>query len=344
MDEPLKIVCRKCLSKLDVSDFEPFSELLCPSCGTKLRVPKRYDRYLLERLCGRGGMSKVYRAIEPELSRRVAVKIKDSVDKEGKIAEDFVREARLVGQIDHRSIVPVYNCGSCEGHSFLVMRYMEHGDLEYHMKNGTLPELPLLLSWIASIIPGLMEGQKLKIVHHDIKPSNIMLTAGNEAKLGDFDLAEIREPGDLSTPCAEWGSPAYASPERLFGGGEDSRGDIFSLGATLYELLTGIAPFGIQGSAQLLYEKRRMMSFRPLIQLKPEAGALLSQTVQAALDFAPENRPRYSEILNALNQTVLDLQAASDAQQGQTDSADRNSTSFLSSLWSQWFHKKGKEK
>ena len=128
--EPVKVFCRGCHAKLDVSDLEPFSFFPCPDCGTRLRVPKRFDRYLLEKICGYGGMSKVYRAIEPELARRVAVKILNPGSEADDGGTRFLAEARLVARVNHPGIIPIYNCGVFEAQPFLVMRYMESGSLE----------------------------------------------------------------------------------------------------------------------------------------------------------------------------------------------------------------------
>lgn len=305
MQEPLKINCRNCGAKLDLSEFQPFSLLPCPECGASLRVPMRFERYLLEKICGKGGNSVVYRALEPDLARRVAVKVEsENSSGESETARCFINAARISGKIRHAGMIPVYNCGTFEGKTFLVMRYMEHGDLEQMMKQNKLPGARQILTWISSLIPLLIEARKQNIVHHDIKPANIMLTAEDEAKLGDWDIADIREQGDISTPCTMWASPIYTSPERIFGGGEDWRGDIFSLGVTIYELLSGVAPFGLHGSQDEIYARRQNMQFRPLAALVPEVPPALSFLVTGMLDFYPENRPDYEEIADILNGAV----------------------------------------
>ncbi len=296
MTEPLKIFCGTCHAKLDVSDFAPFDTVVCPECGTKLRVPMRFDRYLLEKVCGKGGMSVVYRAIEPELSRRVAVKIFAEHSPDGKVEERFVNEARLITKIKHPGVIPVYQCGCFKDRSFLAMRFMEHGDLERMMLEHRLPELSVIAGWLAQIVLALQAALALGIVHHDIKPSNIMLTAENEAKLGDFDLADYRKEGDFETQCGEWGSPAYVSPERLMHGGEDHRGDIFSMGVTIYELFTGAAPFGLTGDSEELYERRKERRFQPLRMLQPDLAPEFVALVDAMLEFRPEDRPDYPAI------------------------------------------------
>ena len=299
MAEALKINCRHCHAKLDLGDCEPFEKVACPECGATLLVPMRFERYLLEKVCGKGGDSIVYRALEPELARRVAVKIETESGNQ-ETAQRFVNAARISGKINHPGAVSVYNCGTFENRAFMVLRFMEHGDLEQMLKKGTLPGPAKILSWIAAVIPVLIEAREKNIVHHDIKPANIMLTAEDEAKLGDWDIADIRTPGDRSTVCSMWASPIYASPERIFSGGEDHKGDIFSLGVTLYELLCGIAPFGLHGNQDTIYERRRNMNFQALHKVVREIPPAVSLLVTAMLDFHPENRPDYEEILALL--------------------------------------------
>ncbi len=314
MAESLKINCRKCHAKLDLGDFTPFETVPCPECGAMLRVPMRFERYLLEKICGKGGNSIVYRALEPDLARRVAIKIeqkKESAeedDGQSEIAEGFINAARISGKINHPGVLPIYNCGTFDGKAFLVMRYMEHGDLERMMKQELLPGPGKILSWINSLIPVLIECRNNNIVHHDIKPANILLTAEDDVKLGDWDIADHRTKGDFSASRSMWASPIYTSPERIFSGGEDYRGDIFSLGVTIYELLSGIAPFGLHGGTEMIYERRKDMHFQSLSALVPQTPPVLSVLVAAMLDFFPENRPDYEEISSILDSVITGSQ------------------------------------
>lgn len=301
--EPVKVFCRGCHAKLDVSDLEPFSYFPCPECGTRLRVPKRFDRYLLEKICGYGGMSKVYRAIEPELARRVAVKILNPDSEANDGGARFLAEARLVARVNHPGIIPIYNCGVYEEQAFLVMRYMESGSLEQWLKEGRLPDVRQIALWLLKVTEGLEFAlRREKIVHHDVKPGNILISAENEAKLGDFDLADVRDEGDSLTLCDGWGSPAYVSPERLLYGGEDFRGDIFSMGVTIYELMSGVPPFGVTGEPEELLDRRLEGVARPLAELNPEVSPELSALVGRMMSYAPEDRPEYGEVIAGLKQ------------------------------------------
>ena len=300
-DTSLKITCRQCQTRLDVSELEPFTVVECPVCGAHLRVPKRFDRYILEKICGHGSSTTVYRALDPQLSRHVAVKVLEASDDDGEaLGQRFLAEAKLVAKLNHPGILPVYNCGVCGGKSYLVTRYMELGDLGAMMKRCELPPTGRLLEIVAAVADALFYANRTaKIVHHDVKPSNILLAEGGEARLGDFDLADIRELEDES-PCLGWGSPAYISPERLYSGGEDVRGDIFSLGATLYELLAGRTPFGVEGEPEELYERRRAMAFPELYTLRSDLPESLSDLISHMLDFEPVCRPGYPEVIREL--------------------------------------------
>lgn len=298
-NEPLKVFCRQCQAKLDVSDLEPYTQFPCPECGTLIRVPERFGRYLLEKVCGSGGMSKIYRALDTKLARRVAVKIADKKFDSGR---DFFEISKMISKINHPAIVPVYDCGIWNERPFMVMKYMDGGDLEKKLLSHTLPPRSELAADLAFIASGLEAMAEKGFVHHDVKPSNIMLSSSGEVKLGDFDLADFRNTGDVEIPCAEFASPGYASPERLYYGGEDFRGDIFCFGVTVYELLSGKLPFGIHGTPEELYRKRENMEFSPLFSVAEGISEEFSALITAALSFNMESRPGYAELIRGLSQ------------------------------------------
>ena len=301
MSNSVKINCRQCRSKYDVSELPPFSMFVCPECGAVIRTPKVFGRYLLEKLYGQGGMSGIYRAIDQVLMRRVIVKIAKSDSEHGNMKERFQNEAKLLAPISHAAVIPIYDCGEIGDESFIVMQYMDGGDLEMHMKQNSLPPPDQLIDHIRNVASGLHYlylGHN--IVHHDVKPSNIILASDGSARIGDFDLCDVRSAGDITTPCMLWGSPGYLSPERLQCGGEDHRGDIYSLGITIYELFSGQLPFGIHGEAEELYQ-RRQEPFIPLEQLCPVVGRAISQLVDGMLAFDVNSRPSYPEIIRTLH-------------------------------------------
>lgn len=288
------VYCRGCGQKLDVSMLEPFTCAPCPECGTQVRIPRRFDRYLLEEVCGIGGTAKVYRAVDPALSRCVAVKI---LNQEITERELFIHEAKLIARINHPGIIPIYDCGVFGNEPFIVMRYMERGNLESMQKAELLPETPVLCNWLSDVAGGLHAALQYQVVHHDLKPGNILVSGDGDAGLGDFDMADIRENRSLLNPT-EWISPAYVSPERLSEGHEDWAGDVFSLGVSAYELLTGQLPFGHSGDPSTLLERRRHPVYLPAEDLNASVSREISELIQRMMSFSPSERPRYPEIID----------------------------------------------
>ena len=295
---PDKIICSKCYKHLDISDLQPFDEFLCPGCGAKIKCPMLFERYYLMELCGIGGMSNVYRAFDPLENMTVAIKItNENVFNPETEGERFTFEADLVAKINHPGIVKVYRGGIYRNQPFLVMEFMKKGTLETLQRSFMLPPVEKILNWLAVIADGLNAASKLGIVHHDVKPANIMLSEDGEVKIGDFDLAEINTDNNDSG-SGDWASIAYVSPERLQSGKEDFRGDIFSLGASTYELLTGEYPFGNTGEIPELIERRMKFDFEPAHHLNSTVSAGISDFINAMMSFDPAERPSYEEIVN----------------------------------------------
>ena len=295
-ENPLKITCRGCRSRYDVSELESFSTFECPKCKLLLRVPKRFGDFLLEKQCGRGGMSRIYRAIDLVGRKKTAVKILDPDCDDEELKNGYAKEFELLKSLSGcPGILPVYSTGCIDGVHYMTMLYLPGGDAEQRLRGKRLPERRIVANWLADVGEGLDFAHKVGIVHHDVKPSNIFINSDNRAFLGDFDLADLRRDGDIATPCHGWASPAYVSPERLYGGGEDFKGDVFSLGVTAYELLGGRMPFSINGKTCDLYEERRKMAFEELYKLAPELGHETSDLVRSMLEFNPDMRPDYPE-------------------------------------------------
>lgn len=295
---PQKIICRKCQKHLDVSELKPFDEFSCPACGARLKVPFVFERYYLMDLCGIGGMSRVYRAFDPVMNINVAIKITDEEAFDAaSVGERFTHEAELVAKINHPGIVKVYRGGIYMNQPYLVMEFMKKGTLEVLQKTFMLPPVEKILHWLSVIADGLHAASRLGIVHHDVKPANIMLSEDGEVKIGDFDLAEINTDKDSST-TDNWVSLAYVSPERILTGQEDYRGDIFSLGASAYELLTGEYPFGNSGDGEELLERRKRPDFEPAHHLNSTVPSAISAFLYEMMAFEPSARPSYPEVIN----------------------------------------------
>lgn len=297
----VKIFCFKCQQKLDVTGLMPFAHINCPVCGTDLIIPKWFDNYLLEEPCGRGGMASVYRALDIALDREVAVKILNQTGL--KYTGPFLNEARIAATINHSSVIPIYTCGIFEQQAYMVMQFMNGGSLEQKLllKKGSPLAIDDVLQWIHDAAEGLDYAAKHGIIHHDVKPGNIMLDNDGNAKIGDFGIADRKQDQETTeTAKNSYGSPLYVSPEKVSSGNEDSSGDVYSLGATFYHLLTGVPPFQHENLEELLWARVRQNPVAPH-QLRPGISPLISSLIMRMMNHSPEMRPGYEEIIRNLN-------------------------------------------
>jgi WD40 repeat protein/serine/threonine protein kinase len=257
---------------------------------------------LLERI-GSGGFGAVYRAYQSTLGREVAVKIiLPNYANHPEFIRHFEREAQLVSRLEHLHIVPLYDYWRDSVGAYIVMRWMRGGTLAASLQKDAfdLQSASLLLDQVAS---GLAAAHHQHIIHRDLKPSNILLDEEGNAYLGDFgiamDLRGVNEPAedDKHHPTSgeiALGSRGYMSPEQLRGQGATPQSDIYSLGVTLYEVLTGRPPFPAQNSVQQLF--KQIDDSLPVIEnLDEDVLEDINQVIQKATDKNP--RQRYQDAL-----------------------------------------------
>lgn len=204
------------------------------------------DFQLLRRL-GHGAMADVYLAEQQRLKRRVAVKIlKPELAGDRTYLQRFELEAQAAASLVHANIVQIYEVGCVDGLHYIAQEYVQGQNLrEYVARNGP-PDLSHSLSIMRQVAAALAKAAEQGVVHRDIKPGNIMLTAGGEVKVADFGLARLTREGaanDLTQVGITLGTPLYMSPEQVEGKPLDPRSDIYSFGVTCYHMLTGAPPF-----------------------------------------------------------------------------------------------------
>lgn len=207
--------------------------------------PEKIGRYQIKSELGRGGFATVYLAYDPLFEREVAIKFlpPELIHADPQFRARFERETKIIAQLEHPAIVPVYDVGEENHQPYFVMRNMGGGSLseKIRTKTYTIQEAVKLLEQIA---PGLDEAHSKGIVHRDLKPANILFTSNGLPLISDFGIAKFSQgEGSNVTGSAIIGTPAYMAPEQASGEGVDGRTDIYALGVILYEMVTGKQPY-----------------------------------------------------------------------------------------------------
>jgi len=277
-------------------------------------VSQVIDHYRILRRLGAGGMGEVYEAEDLRLGRHAALKfLPDAVANNPHTMERFAREARAASSLDHPNICTIYEVGEHEGRAFLAMQLLEGKTLRECI--GGLPmALDHVLDIGIQIADALDATHSRGIIHRDIKPSNIFITTRGQAKLLDFGLAKMNAPKTAAAVAVPNGSTltedavssadsivgtvGYMSPEQALGKELDARSDLFSLGAVLYEMATGVVPFSGSTTAAIFDSILNKQPIPPL-RLNPAIPEELDHIIRKALEKDREVRSQTAAEIRA---------------------------------------------
>jgi eukaryotic-like serine/threonine-protein kinase len=270
----------------------PDSNSPSPAPDADLSGRRLGDFHLLRRL-GRGAMAEVYLAEQERLKRRVAVKIlKPELAGDRTYLQRFEIEAQAAASLIHANIVQIYEVGCLDGLHYIAQEYVQGQNLRDYISRHGPPDLPHALSIMRQVASALAKAAEQGVVHRDVKPENIMLTASGEVKVADFGLARVTGPGvanDLTQIGITLGTPLYMSPEQVEGKSLDPRSDIYSLGVTCYHMLAGAPPFS--GDTALVVAVQHLKkSPQPLETLRPDLPPALCRIVHQMLAKDPSRR------------------------------------------------------
>ncbi|MBF0345643.1 MAG: protein kinase [Nitrospirae bacterium] len=269
----------------------------------------RIGKYDLKEEIGRGSMGIVYRGVDPYINREVAIKVANADnmhDSENakRFRAMFFNEARCAGMLDHPNIVHVYDAGIEIKHCYLVMEYVKGAmSLKDFCRSDKLLTREKVIEIIFKCCKALDYAHNLGIVHRDIKPSNIMLTEDMDVKIGDFSIAQLNKT-DVTQVGGLIGSPLYMSPEQIKEEELSNQTDLYSLGAVMYELLTGTPPLSAENLTSLIL-KIINDEPSPMYVHKPDIPEVLELIVKKAMKKDPQQRyPRgidfAADLVNAM--------------------------------------------
>ena len=280
------------------------------AAGTRL-----VERYRIVEPLGAGGMGVVYRARDEKLEREVAIKMLPPGVLTGEEARSrFRREARALAKLNHAHIAAVYDVIEQDGADFIVMELVAGQSLAAKLRAGALP-VKEATSIALQVAEALEEAHEQGVIHRDLKPANVMITPKGQAKVLDFGLAKLVGPTDATQTALEtggvMGTPLYMSPEQAIGQKADARSDVWSLGVTYYESLTGVTPFRRASNLAIL----RAITDEPVPALRgvrADMPVLAEQIVERALEKDPELRYQHArDFATDLRRAMRDLEPGS---------------------------------
>jgi len=261
----------------------------------------RIGKYEVVEVLGRGGMGLVYRALDRNLDRQVAIKtLTEGVRQDSEMLQRFYREAKKTGVLKHPNIVTVYDLGEHEGLPYIVMEYVAGDPLDKLIESRRPMSLVFKLKIMEQVCSALGYAHRNDVIHRDVKPANVIVQPDGTAKLLDFGIAyQERQERDLSLTRTGnvIGTVQYMAPERLKGGKFDGRSDVFSAGVVLYQLLCGRVPFAVDDGAFL----RKLLTEDPppLSTYLVNYPQALDGIVKHALAREPIDRYRNAEDMAA---------------------------------------------
>jgi serine/threonine protein kinase len=286
------------------------------------RIPERIGKYVIVKEVGRGSTGVVYLSHDPYYRRDVAIKVYNleshDEDRARVTHKMFLSEAHMVGMLQHPNILPIYDAGEENGHYYIVTEHV-HGarTLSAYCKPDNLLPVDDVVEIMYKCAKALHYAHSRGVIHRDIKPSNLMLTQANDVRIIDFGIALVQD-SEISRIEGIAGSPSYMSPEQVQSLDITNRSDLYSLGAVMYEMLTGYRPFRGGNLSKLLHQIVYATP-QPIHVLRPDIPEVLENTVAKALQKDPAKRYRngleLAADLTRVHQTIRDGSSKIDKQE-----------------------------
>jgi serine/threonine protein kinase len=302
--------CNECATALIASEEMPASQtktLLTP----KERLPSGTtfaNRYEIIEVLGKGGMGKVYKALDKEINEEVAIKfLKPEIAEDERTIERFRNELKIARRIAHKNVCKMYHLAKEEKTPYITMEYVSGVSLkDFIQKSGKLQEEEAI-DIAQQICRGLLEAHELGVVHRDLKPQNIMIDAKGGIKIMDFGIARSLMAKGVTQTGMIIGTPEYMSPEQAEGREANQHSDIYSLGVILYEMVTGAVPFGGDSALSVAVKHKTEIAPDPRA-LNEEVTESMSAVILKCMEKESEKRYQSAEeLLSELNKIKKDI-------------------------------------
>jgi predicted Ser/Thr protein kinase len=281
-------------------------------------APDRFGPYKVESRIGAGGMGVVYQALDEALQRHVALKtLLPALAADPEFVARFKREAQSAAALNHPNITQIYTIGQEGALPFFAMEFIRGRSLEALVRDGGPIDPLQATGYILQAARGLRHAAQKSLIHRDVKPSNLMLTEDGVVKITDFGLAKAaRAEAQLTATGEVLGSPGYISPEQAQGQAIDARSDIYSLGATFYQLATGRLPFEAPTPVAMIV-KHLNEPLRSPRMLNPKVPFPVAACIQKMMAKRPGERFQdYDALIRELERAIATAQPAAPAREG----------------------------
>ncbi len=269
------------------------------------------SRYQIIEQLGRGGMGRVYRALDTKTREEVALKlIRPDIASDKRTLERFVNEITLAHRVSHRNIGRMYHLGEDQGIHYITMEYVPGEDLKSFIRRSRRLDIGTTVAIAKQVCSGLSEAHAAGIVHRDLKPGNVMIDKEGNAKILDFGIARAVGTQGVTADGIIIGTPEYMSPEQVEGKGSDRRSDIYSFGVILFEMVTGRLPFAADTPFAIAFKQQSEKPPRPE-DLNPQIPPQLGGIILKCLEKDPEKRYQSTEeVCRDLGQVEETIQTA----------------------------------
>jgi tetratricopeptide (TPR) repeat protein len=295
--------CHNCATPLRGPEALSITRPL-PAGATQTYESKTWDlqtgtvfggRYQIIEQLGRGGMGRVYRALDSKTREEVAIKlIRPDIAEDKRTLERFVNEIKLVHKISHRNISKMYHLGEDQGLHYITMEYVPGEDLKSFIRRSRRLDVATTVAIAKQVCNGLSEAHEAGIVHRDLKPSNIMIDKDGNAKILDFGIARAVGVQGVTAEGSVIGTPEYMSPEQVEGRDSDRRSDIYAFGVIMFEMITGRLPFAADTPFVVAFKQQSERPVPPE-DLNPQTPPQLSAIVLRCLEKNPAARYQTAE-------------------------------------------------